>query len=74
MYVGRTLTELYNVDCGNWTLEELAYHRDTMGQFQTFLNGEGQSILQIVQSEIDARGGLPQYGGDYDHPSSVRYD
>lgn len=74
MYVGRKLNELQNVAYSNWTLEELAYHRDTMGQFQSLLNGDGKQLLQKVQSEIDARGGMPQYGGDYDHPSSVRYD
>ncbi|MGZ4163703.1 MAG: hypothetical protein ACXVC1_10050 [Tumebacillaceae bacterium] len=74
MYVGRTLAELENMAYTNWTLDELAYHIDTMNQFQPYLNAQGQQIRQKVQAEIDARGGFPHYGGDYEHPSACRYD
>ncbi len=75
MYVGRTIDQLKNVPYGNWTLEELAYHKDTMQRFTTYLTSEGNRILDEVKSEIYNRGGLPEYeGGDYEHPASFHYD
>ncbi|TCP53856.1 hypothetical protein EV586_105201 [Tumebacillus sp. BK434] len=74
MYVGRTLNELQDVPYEKWTLEELAYHQDTMNQLKRCLNAAGQTILQKVLAEIESRGGIPVYGGDYDHPSTLHYD
>lgn len=75
MYVGRTIDKLASVAYENWTMEELAYHRDTMNRFSAYLTDEGRQILDEVRSEISARGGVPEYGGgNYDHPASFHYD
>jgi hypothetical protein len=74
MYVGRTMEQLQNIPYGKWTFEELAYHQDTLSHFGHYLNEEGQTLFCKVQEEIQSRGGMPNYGGDYDHPSSVIYD
>ncbi|HEU4963426.1 MAG TPA: hypothetical protein VFV52_06125 [Bacilli bacterium] len=74
MYVGRTLEQLKDVPLTDWTVEELAYHFDTMNLFEEYLNDNGTTVLQMVESEIDQRGGLPHYGGDYEHPATVTYE
>jgi len=74
MYVYRQLDELKSVPYEQWTIEELAYHHDTMSRFNAYLNEEGRTILGKVDAEIRSRGGLPLYDGDYDHPSNVHYD
>lgn len=75
MYIGRTLEELQNLHLSAWTVEELAYHQTTMSQLQFCLNVKGQDILAKVAAEIDDRGGLPHYGGDYDgHGTTLHYD
>lgn len=74
MYVGRTLEQLHSLPYSQWSMEELAYHTNVMRQVASVLNEQGQDILQQVMAEIQARGGLPHYGGDYDHPSSVVYE
>ena len=75
MYVGRTLQQLQNQPYSKWKIEELAYHRDVMTQMQGCLNDQGQGILSKVMEEMDNRGGLPHYGGDYDgHGTTLHYD
>ena len=74
MYVGRTIDNLRDIPYEKWTIEELAYHQDTMKRFAHYLNDSGRQIYDAVQKEIESRGGLPVYGGDYDHPYSVTYD
>jgi len=75
MYVGRKIDQLQNVSYDKWSLEELAYHRDTMQNLSAYLTPIGQRILDEVSSEIYNRGGLPDYeGGDYERPASFHYD
>lgn len=74
VYVGRTIKQLETVPLEQWTLDELSYHLDTLNRFEEYLNDNGANIRQMVEDEIESRGGLPFYGGDYDHPTTVRYD
>jgi hypothetical protein len=75
MYVGRTLDELRDLPYSKWSIEELVYHQVAMTQLQSCLNEDGQGVLAKVQAEIDARGGLPRFGGDYDgHGTTIHYD
>lgn len=75
MYVGRTLQQLQDHSYPEWTLEELAYHQTMMTNLQDCLNEQGRQILAKVAAEIEARGGLPRYGGDYDgHGTTIHYE
>ena len=74
MYVGRSLEQLSQVAYENWTIEELAYHQNTMRALPGCLNQNGEDILRKIIAEIESRGGLPQTQGAYDHPTGVIYD
>ncbi|KEO84524.1 hypothetical protein [Tumebacillus flagellatus] len=75
MYVGRTMEQLQNLPYAQWSMEELAYHRDVMTNLQDWLNETGISTLTNVEEEIQNRGGFPKYGGDYDgHGTTIHYD
>lgn len=74
MYVGRSLAQLKQVAYENWTIEELAYHRNTMRALPGCLNQQGEDLLREVDTEIQSRGGLPRSEGAYDHPTGVIYD
>ena len=74
MYVDRTIPELENVPTNQWNMKELAYHFQTLNQMQNFLNEEGKKIHNMIQREIESRGGLPKSEGAWDHSSEIIFD
>lgn len=58
MNTERNMSELEDTPVTEWTLNELAFHHDTMSQLAGFLNTEGVSFHHSIINEIERRGGL----------------
>lgn len=54
----RGMGELEDVPLTDWTMEELAFHFETMSQMAGLLNAEGISFHNTIIEEIESRGGL----------------
>lgn len=74
MYVGRRLFELKEIPISKWTIEELAYFMATFSALEDYIGAEGNQMLQQIIDEINNRGGIPNYQGEYDRPSHIIYD
>lgn len=74
MYVARRLYELKNVSLSDWTMEELAYFQSTFNALEDYIGDEGNDMLRQINTEIQNRGGFPDYQGEYDRPSHILFD
>ncbi|BCJ87005.1 cytosolic protein [Effusibacillus dendaii] len=60
MYVGRSLEELQNLPLSSWTMEELAYFKNSFHALEDYVDTGGTELLRRIDSELNNRR-IPSY-------------